>query len=194
MADAAGVRTFPCTAAAVEETRRLLRGRGPPVGVFDIDDTLLVGGGDGTKIEPTAALAREIVKRGGAVELVTARPEAARRKTVAQLGAAGLLPLVARLHMPGGRLPNKKKIADWKAAARAAIEARRGRLDVAVGDKLHDIVRVPVGDIGTAAVIRASATGGPVGLLVHYSEEEEEEEEDGNRDRGSPSASKRRRR
>lgn len=139
LCDGSEVLAFPCTRTAVAEARRRLRGRGPLVGVFDIDGTLLV---DGARVACTAALAEYIARTGGVLELVTARPEAARRRTMEQLEAAGLLPLVSRLHMPSARLPNKKEIGAWKARTQAEIEARHGRLDVAVGDNLHDVAPV----------------------------------------------------
>lgn len=158
-----GVHRFPCTAAAVAATRRLLRGRVAPVAVFDIDATLLTPAGAPVRL--TVALARDIVRAGGVVELVTARPEDGRAATIAQLAAANVWPLVSDLHMPRRRLHTTKEITRWKAARRADIERKWGRLDVAVGDNLHDVAPVEITDIGSAAVV--AQPGDQVGLLVH---------------------------
>lgn len=158
-----GAVVFPSTAAAVSHVRERLTGRGPLVAVFDIDDTLF---GRAGKIKPVCDLLTDIAAKGGHVAVVTARPASTRAETIKELEAAGLGPAIRELHLAPARLESTKAIARWKAAVRDAIHERTGRLDLAVGDNLHDIAPVAHRSAGVTAVINGGK-GRQLGLLIH---------------------------
>ena len=167
----ARVRIFKHTAGACDAARRALRKRREPLlAVFDVDSTLL--GAGRRRIAAVCDLLRWIVGAGGAVHVVTARPEDSRQDTAAELDAVGVGRHIEGLHMPPARLGSTAAISHWKAAARRGIAARAGRqLSISVGDNLHDLAHVPFRDTGHAALLGGRHT--QLGLLV----------KDGSRDR-----------
>lgn len=155
-------KAFKCTPKAMHHVKQILgRRRHRLVAVFDMDGTLCSK--TGTRL-PACSLLRWMAHQGAAIDIITARPADGRRETVAWLATAGLLPAISVLRMPSSRLPSTAAITAWKQEARQRTRAAHGRLDVAVGDNVHDVIPVPVTTTSIPLVIE-NATGS-VGLVL----------------------------
>lgn len=155
-------RKFVYTPQAIAHVKECIRKRGAHVvAAFDVDGTLSDAAGNQL---PAADLLRWIAKRGGTVDIITARPEESRPATLAWLRQTGLLDYVSALRMPARRLTSTAAVTAWKRKARAATKKRHGRLDVAVGDNVHDVAPIPVTSAASPLVLQRGIQS--LGLVV----------------------------